>query len=161
MAFTIQQSDSEGFGFWVAGEPTRADDELVEIPDGDADNIPDLLGRATLSYAPNDWLSTFLTWTYLGDRPANRYNTFDLPAFSIFDAGVAVQVTDRIAIRADIKNLLNEETGVLSWAPSGGFLSSLDRQAFTPDDLAADPTQTFSIVTAQPRSFFLTAAYRF
>lgn len=161
VAFTIQQSDSEGFGFWVAGEPTRADDELVEIPDGDADNIPDLLGRATLSYAPNDWLSTFLTWTYLGDRPANRYNTFDLPAFSIFDAGVAVQVTDRIAIRADIKNLLNEGTGVLSWAPSGGFLSSLDRQALTPDDLAADPNQTFSIVTAQPRSFFLTAAYRF
>ncbi len=160
-ALTLQKSDSEDFGFWVQNTPSREDDVISEIPDGDADNIPDFMGRTTLSYAPLDQLSAFLTWNYLGDRPANRWNTFDLPAFSIFDAGVSFAVSERIRLRLDIKNLLNEEEGVLSWAPSGGFLQSLDRQAFTPAQLTADPDQVFSIITAQPRSTFVSASYAF
>ncbi|MEM6898892.1 MAG: TonB-dependent receptor [Pseudomonadota bacterium] len=158
---TLQQSDSEGFGTWVSGAPTRSDDVLISIPDGDADNIPDIMGRVTALWAPTDVANAYVTWTYLGDRPANRYNAFELPAFSIFDIGGSYQITDSLSLRVEVKNALNEEEGVLSWAPSGGFLNSLDRQALTPEALAADPNQLFSIVTAQPRSFFLTAAYTF
>lgn len=158
---TLQQSDSEGFGFWVAGAPTRDDDTLVSIPDGDADNIPNIMGRGTALWTPIEAASAYVTWTYLGERPANRYNTFELPGFSIFDIGATYQVTEAFSLRGDVKNVLNEEEGVLSWAPSGGFLNSLDRQAFTPEALAADPDQIFSIVTAQPRAFFLTAAVTF
>lgn len=160
-ALTLQQSEADGFGFWLANTPSRDDDVLVEIPEGDSDNVPDILARTTLTFAPTDRFSSFLTWNYLGDRPANRQNAFDLPAFSIWDAGAAFQVTENFEIRADVKNLLNEEEGVLSWSPSGGFLASLDRQALTKEAIAADPDQILSIVTAQPRSFFITAAYRF
>ncbi len=58
-------------------------------------------------------------------------------------------------------NVLNEENGVLSWAPSGGLLASLDRQALTQASLQADPDQLLSILAAQPRSYFLTAAFKF
>jgi outer membrane receptor protein involved in Fe transport len=155
-SLTIQNSESKDFAIWVANTPSRDDDVLVATPDGDADNIPHVMARTTLAYAPTDWASAFVTWNYLGDRPANRYNAFDLPAFSIFDLGVYFQLTDSLQLRADVKNVLNETEGVLSWAPSGGFFAALDRQAFTPAQLAANPDQFFSIVTAPPRAYFLT-----
>lgn len=160
-ALTLQTSEASGFGSFLANAPTRADDTLVLIPDGDADNVPDILARTTLSYAPTDRFETFLTWNYLGDRPANRNNAFELPAFSIFDAGASFMLTENLRIGADIKNVLNEEEGVLSWSPSGGFLNSLDRQGLTPEFVQNNPNQNFSIVTAQPRSFFVTASYVF
>ncbi|MEM5518030.1 TonB-dependent receptor [Henriciella sp. AS95] len=160
-AVTLQKSESTGFGIWVANTPVRSDDVLVSTPDGDSDNVPDILVRSTLSYEPTDRLSGFVTWNYLGDRPANRNNAFELPAYSIFDAGLSFQINDSWELRADIKNVLNEENGVLSWAPSGGLLASLDRQALTQASLQADPDQLLSILTAQPRSYFLTAAFEF
>jgi iron complex outermembrane recepter protein len=49
----------------------------------------------------------------------------------------------------------------MSWAPAGGFLASLDRQAFSPERLAADPNQTFNVVQIQPRAYFFSATYKF
>lgn len=158
---TLQSADSEDFAVWVANGPPQSDDVLVETPDGDADNIPNLMGRATLNYSPTDHLSGFLTWTYMGDRPANRNNAFELPAFSIVDAGAQFALSDAITVGAEIRNVLNEETGIMSWGPTGGLLASLNRQALTPAQVAADPNGLLNVIAAPPRSFFVTLTYDF
>ncbi|RMB12435.1 TonB-dependent receptor [Eilatimonas milleporae] len=158
---TIQQADSEDFGAWVANGPERGDDELVLIPDGDADNIPNFMGRATLTYAPVEEFTSYATWTYLGDRPANRNNAFDLPAFSIFDLGANYQLFENVLLGAEVRNVFNKTNGVMSWGPTGGLLASLNRQALTRAQVDADPNGLLNIITAPPRSFFFTASVNF
>ena len=158
---TVQSAESEGFAVWLANGPSRGDDILLETPDGDADNIPNLMGRATLNYSPNGRISSFLMWTYMGARPANRNNAFELSAFSIFDAGATLAITDSITISVEVRNLLNEETGIMSWGPTGGLLASLNRQALTPASVAVDPNGLLNVIAAPPRSYFITASYDF
>ena len=155
-ALTVQDSSFEDYAQWQANQPGPGDDELVFIPDNDADNAASLLGRVGLRYDPSDSLSLNLVWDYVGERPANRYNAFDMPAFSIVDVGATYWFNDSVSIRAEIQNLLNEDTGVLSWSRSGGFLASLDRQGLTPEEVAADPGGLYSTVLAQLRAYFIT-----
>jgi len=155
-AITLQSPKSKNFAIYIANAPGPADDTISRVPDGDSDNNPKLMATTTASWNPVDAIDTFVTWKYLGARAANRFNTFYLPAFSQFDLGVTVKLTKALSITGNINNVLYSK-GVLGWAPAGGLAASLDRQAFTPAQLAADPNQLFNIITVQPRSFFLTA----
>lgn len=160
-ALTLQDSEFEDYAQWQANAPGPADDELVFIPDNDADNAASVLGRIGLQYDPTSSLSLDLVWDYVGKRPANRYNAFDMPAFSIVDAGATYWFNDSVSIRGEVQNLLNEDTGVLSWSRSGGFLASLDRQGLTPEEVASDPGGLYSTVLAQLRAFFVTVTIDF
>ncbi len=159
-AITLQDAQASGYSTWVANTPSRDDDTLVVVPDGDADNNPKIIVRSTGTWSPTEALSIFATYSYLGDRPANNYNAWTLPGFSTVDLGGSYQINERFRIQANVNNVFNEE-GVLSWAKSGGFLASLDRQALTKADVSANPDQLFSVVTSQPRSFWLTASMSF
>jgi outer membrane receptor protein involved in Fe transport len=159
-SITIQDPKSEDYRVWIANSPGAADDTISAVPDGDADNTPKLMGTTTLKWEPSTRFPMFLTWKYMGRRAANRYNTFYLPAFNQFDAGASWKPNENITFSFNVNNLLDDD-GVMSWAPAGGFLASLDRQAFSPDRLAADPNQTFSVVMIQPRAYFLSATYKF
>lgn len=160
-AVTIQDSSFEDYAQWQANAPGAGDDELVFIPDNDADNAANLLGRVELNYDPMNSLSLNLIWDYVGERPANRYNAFDMPAFSIIDVGATYWFNDSVSIRAEIQNLLDEDTGVLSWSRSGGFLASLDRQGLTPEEVDANPGGLYSTVLAQLRAYFVTLSVDF
>jgi outer membrane receptor protein involved in Fe transport len=96
----------------------------------------------------------------MGSRAANRYDTFQLPAFSQFDLGASFDALRNVTVSLNVNNVFNSE-GVMSWAPSGGLLASLDRQAFTPQQLAANPNQLFNVLTVQPRAYFISASARF
>lgn len=160
IAATFQDSQSRGFRTWVAGAPGPQDDTITGVPDGEADNNPRVMSTSTLTYTPSDRFTTFLSWRYLGARQANRFNTFKLPAFSQFDLGAVFNITRAIQISANVNNLLNSQ-GVFSWGPAGGLLASLDRQAFTPAQLAANPDQNFNIIPVQPRAYFIGANVKF
>lgn len=157
---TLQDPKSKNFATWIANAPGEADDVLVRVPDGAADNSAKVSTTLTTTYRPADNWNVFATWRYLGDRAANRYNTFDLPGFHQVDVGGAWDVTDKVRVSANVNNLFNSE-GVMSWASGGGLAASLDRQGFTPARLAADPNQILSILTVQPRSFYLTLDMKF
>jgi outer membrane receptor protein involved in Fe transport len=159
-ALTIQRPESKDFAIWVANGLGPADDTISTVPDGDADNNPKLMANTTLQVAPTDRFAGFLTWKYMGARAANRFNTFELPAFSQFDLGASFDATSSVSVSLNVNNVFNSE-GVMSWAPSGGLLASLDRQAFTPQQLAANPNQLFNILTIQPRAYFLSANVKF
>ncbi len=157
---TLQDPRSKDFAFWNANAPGDQDDTITNVPDGLADNNPQIMANTTARYEFTSKLRGFLTWRYLGKRAANRFNTFFLPAFSQFDLGGTVDITRRLSVSANINNAFNSE-GVMSWAPAGGLLASLDRQTFTPQQLQADPNQLFNIITVQPRAFFLTVDMRY
>ncbi len=160
VAATFQDSKSRDFRTWVAGAPGPQDDTIAVVPDGEADNNPRVMSTTTLTFAPSTRFSSFVSWRYLGARQANRFNTFKLPGFHQIDLGAAFHITKAIEINANINNVLNGK-GVMSWGPSGGLLASLDRQAFTPAQLAANPNQNFNIITIQPRAFFIGASVKF
>ncbi|EJL28854.1 outer membrane receptor protein [Caulobacter sp. AP07] len=157
---TLQEPKSKDFAVWIANTPGEADDVLTRVPDGEADNSAKIMTSLTGLYRPSDRWNLFATWRYLGERAANRYNTFYLPGFSQVDVGGQWQINDRVQLSGNINNLLDGK-GVMSWASAGGLLASLDRQAFTPARLAANPDQTLNILTIQPRSYYLTLAVKF
>jgi hypothetical protein len=49
-ALTWADSTSANNGFWDPGQPGRADDVIVRVPDGDALNQPDIIAAATGTY---------------------------------------------------------------------------------------------------------------
>ena len=159
-ALTLQKSKSKDFATYNFGAPGEADDVAVRVPDGDADNTPKVMATSTLTYSPVEAFDAALTWRYMGSRPANRYNAFDLPAYSEFNLNATWRANERFTVNASINNLFNQR-GVLAFAPAGSLLSALNRQALTPAQVATNPNQTFSILENQPRSMYLTVGYKF
>src|SRR3546814_17609685 len=82
-----------------------------------------------------------------------------LPSFGQIDIGATYNFTEKVSIAANINNVVNGK-GVMSWAPAGRLVASLDRQAFTPAQRAANEDQLFNIITIQPRAFFLSRKVR-
>jgi iron complex outermembrane recepter protein len=83
-----------------------------------------------------------------------------MPGFHTVDIGASYEFSGNFKLQANVNNAFNQ-FGVLSWARSGGFFNSLDRQGLTKADVAANPNQLFSVIPAQPRSFWLTATAKF
>ena len=117
------------------------------------------MSNLTFNYNTEKFYS-FISWKFLGNREANVPNTFALKAFSQFDFGIGYDLSKNWKVSGNINNLSNVN-GVMSWSAPGGFPASLDLQGFTPDKRAANPNATFSILTIQPRSYYLTVAYSF
>ena len=149
-ALTWADSTSANNGFWDPGQPGRADDVVVRVPDGDALNQPDIIASATGTYRLSR-ASLYATFRYMGEREANASNTFKLPAYRVLDLGAQYDVTGNIDVQFIVKNVANSR-GILSWQGVGGF-DGLDRSR-TPQN------EVFSVVTVQPRAWFLTANFR-
>ena len=145
---------------WAPNDPGADDDVYTVGPDTDADNVPNVMFRGTITWDASDDIQTYLTSSYMGDRPANRQGAWDLPAYWMFDAGVTWNVNDNWKVQGQIRNLF-DEAGVMSWAAPGGFLASLDRQSVSQESIAANPNAIFGVAYDQPRSYWVTATYTF
>ncbi len=160
-AITVQDPQASGFQLWNANTTSRTDDTLAPpTPEGDADNNPKLMARSTLTIDPTEAASIFFTHNYTGKRAANRENAFYLPGFHTFDLGVSYEFGEAFRIQANVNNVFNQY-GVMSWARSGGFLTSLDRQGLTKAAVTANPNQLLFVVPTQPRSFWLSGTVKF
>ncbi len=156
---TFQDAIARNWSVWEDNEPGPEDDERIDFSGTRADNNPNAIINVTPTYSSDKFFSS-LSWKFLGDRPANVANAFDLPAFSQFDLALGYDFSDKLRVQGNINNLFNSR-GVMSWAPPGGFPRSLNRQAFTREQLEQNPDAIFNILTIQPTSFFLTAIYNF
>ncbi|WP_343672412.1 TonB-dependent receptor [Chitinophaga sp.] len=156
---TLQKATAKEWKVWKVGNSGPDDDVTIDYSGNKADNNPSVMFNLTPSYTNGRFYAS-LNWKYMGDRPANVPNTFTLPGFSQFDLGGGYDINKHFKISANINNLLNGK-GVMGWQAPGGFPASLDRQGFLPETLAANPNATFSILTIQPRAYFLTATYKF
>jgi outer membrane receptor protein involved in Fe transport len=159
-AITIQDPKSKDFRIYVANGAGPADDTITQVPDGEAENNPKVQATTTLQVTPNEHITSFLTWKYLGKRAANRYNAFYLPSFSQYDIGATYTFDDHFSVSLTVNNLFDRE-GVVSYVLAGGFVSALDRQSLTPAQVSANPNQLFAILPIQPRSMFLSGSFKF
>jgi iron complex outermembrane recepter protein len=160
-ALTLQHPRSRGFGAYTQGAiGDGTDDVFVAIPEGDADNNPKIMARTTATWTPIEQFSLFATHNYTGKRAANRRNAFYLPGFSTVDLGASFNIGETFTLQANVNNVFNS-AGVLSYGRSGGLLSILDRQGLTPAQVAADPNMLFSVLSTQPRAYYLTGTVKF
>ena len=159
-AITIQEPKASKFSAWLANTASRDDDQLVTTPKGDADNNPKLMTRTTLTLTPTEASQVFITHSFMGKRAANRENAFYLPSYNTFDVGASYEFGEMFKIQANVNNVFNQY-GVMSWARSGGFLDSLDRQGLTKAAVEANPDALLFVVPIQSRSFWLTGTVKF
>jgi iron complex outermembrane recepter protein len=160
-AITVQNPKASGFGVWIQDATlTPGLETLDPTPKGDADNNPKLMTRSTLTLKPSDAAQVFLTHSYLGKRAANRENAFYLPGYHTFDLGASYEFGETFKLQVNVNNVFNQY-GVMSWARSGGFLTSLDRQGLTKAAVAANPNDLLFVVPIQPRSFWVTGTVKF
>ncbi len=156
---TVQKATAKNWGVWVVGNPGAADDKVQDFSGNRADNVPNLMFNVSPNYTADKFFA-FGNYRYMGNRAANVAETFTLPGFNQVDLGVGYNFTKQLALQANVNNVLDGQ-GVMGFQAPGGFPASLDRQGFTPDKLAANPNATFSILTIQPRSWYLSAVYKF
>jgi iron complex outermembrane recepter protein len=166
-AITVQNPKASGFGAIsqsVVNDPLSGTNTYtytrIATPKGDADNNPKLMTRTTATFKPSDAFQIFVTHSYLGKRAANRNNAFYLPGFHTVDFGASYEFGEHFKLQANVNNVFNQ-FGVMSWARGGGFFGALDRQGLTKAEVAANPNALYSVVPAQPRSFWLTATAKF
>jgi iron complex outermembrane recepter protein len=167
-AITIQDPKASGFGSISQSsvpDPNNPGRNIYTYtnaitPEGDADNNPKLMTRTTATFKPSDAFQLFVTHSYLGKRAANRANAFYLPGFHTVDFGASYEFAQRFKLQVNVNNVFNQ-FGVMSWARGGGFFGALDRQGLTKAEVTANPNALYSVVPAQPRSFWVTATAKF
>jgi len=156
---TLQKATAKSWGVWLVGAPGAADDKVQDYSGNRADNVPNLMLNVTPTYTANKFFA-FGNYRYMGNRAANVANTFLLPGFSQVDLGAGFNFTRQLSLQANVNNVFDSQ-GVMAFQAPGGYPASMDRQGFTPDKLAANPDATFGILSIQPRSYYLSAIYRF
>ena len=154
---TWQQSEAKKWQFWNTGSNGPADDFIVDIGGQKADNNPDWIVNITPQYQRGKFTGN-VSWKYMGARPANIANMFTLPAYDQTDLFLGWAFNDHFSISFNVNNLLDGD-GVLNWAGYGDASSQFNRQNFT--TRPTDPNTTFLIVPIPPRSYFLSATYKF
>ena len=156
---TLQEPKSSGFGNWTQGPKGDGTDDFVTIvASGDADNNPKVIVRAGLDWKPVEALTLFGEFNYIGKRAANLNNAFYLPAYNTTDIGGTWNINKTFKLQLNVTNVFNQ-SGVLSWSRSGGFLASLDRQGLTKAQY--DPNGIYPIVNVQTRAYFVTFGAKF
>ncbi|GJG88082.1 hypothetical protein tb265_32630 [Gemmatimonadetes bacterium T265] len=150
-AATLQNAKAVTWKLPVQGSGGPSTDYLVDYSGGEAENNAKLMFDVTPNYTHGP-LSAFVTWHFLGKRPANVPHAFDLPAFSQFNAGLDVAVVHQTRLGLSVNNLFNGQ-GIMSWTPPGLLQA---RQYFSPAQVSGNPNAIFGVIPIQPRSVYLT-----
>ncbi|MBC8153427.1 MAG: TonB-dependent receptor, partial [Bacteroidetes bacterium] len=158
-AFTVQNAEYASWKTWTVGAATKADDKLVDYTGNKAENNPSLIMTVTPTYS-TDKFYALVQWKYLGSRPVNQANAYDIPAFSQFDFAAGYNVTRKLSLALNVNNFTNV-LGIMGSLSPGPILEAFNGQNMTKEKVAADPNAIHSIIPIQPRAYFLTATYRF
>lgn len=156
---TFQNSKAVEYKTWDLGANGSADDKTVDFSGNKTDNSANIILRVSPSYTSGNFYSS-LDFSYMGKRPANVANAFDLPAYNQSNLNLGYTINKNWQLQANINNLFNQ-LGVMGWSAPGGFPASLDRQGFTKADLEANPNATYATLSLPSRAFFVTGIYKF
>jgi outer membrane receptor protein involved in Fe transport len=149
---TFQSGVFKQFKFASEGPTTsKADDFTVDFSGNNVDTTP--------TYSKDNFY-TFLSWQYMGSRWANAPNTFELPAYSQLDLGAGYNINKHLSLSLNVNNLANTY-GAMTWGAPGGFPTTYALAGFTPAVREKQKNAVFPLGTTQPRSFFITATYKF
>jgi outer membrane receptor protein involved in Fe transport len=160
-ALTVQKSKIlKNYQFEQPNGPGPVEDAvLVQVNKGnDGELIPDMMATITPSYTRGPFRAQ-LQWQYIGDRPANNYNAWDLPGFDQSNLDLAWNASDALQVNLTVNNLFASR-GIMQWGPPGGFNSFVGRGIFTKVDVEANPDAVFAGLAIPARAYFLSVTYR-
>jgi len=141
----------------AAGSVDTADDSTTDYSDNTLPFNPKLMFNLGAEYQ-KDRLNGFLKWQFMGEREGNVANAFQLPAYSIFNAGLGYDICDNLSANILITNLFNSE-GLANFFGANSFGASAN--GATADFIQANPDTSFVVVPVLPRGMMLRIGYRF
>jgi outer membrane receptor protein involved in Fe transport len=110
----------------ATGLPNGSDDYLEDFSGNQLSDVPRVMLEVTPTYRVQR-LELFVNWRYTGIRYANRRNTLELPAFSLFHAGMNLRLTRHWLAALRLNNMFNQ-VGLLSF-------DGIGKVGRTPEDL--------------------------
>ncbi|HAK78236.1 MAG TPA: hypothetical protein DCR35_14660 [Runella sp.] len=157
---TYQDGKATTWQNWLVGANGKADDVVANFNGNRAVNIPKLMANITptLSFAKG---YVMLNYKYMGARPANIANVFDLPGFGQLNLSAGYNVSKKLSLTANINNLTNV-LGVMNWMATSQFalVDGFNHNSFTAERRQTAPNSVFQILPVQPRAYFLTLKYK-
>ena len=141
----------------AAGSVDPADDAIADYSDNTLAFNPKLMFNIGADYQ-KDKLNGFLKWQFMGEREGNIANAFQLPAYSIFNAGIGYKINKNLSANILVTNLFNSE-GLANFFGANSFGASAN--GATADFIQANPDASFVVVPVLPRGTMLSLGYRF
>lgn len=141
----------------AAGSVDTADDSTLDYSDNTLPFNPKLMFNLGAEYQ-KDRFNGFLKWQFMGEREGNVANAFQLPAYSIFNAGIGYDINQNLSVNFLVTNLFNSE-GLANFFGANSFGASAN--GATADFIQANPDASFVVVPVLPRGMMLRLGYRF
>jgi iron complex outermembrane recepter protein len=106
LGFSITQQDPKYRDFIVTNARTGV---VSDLTDNRIRRIPKTMVRLTPALLFSEGKGrVFVTYTHVGDRPANDENTIELPKYDKVDAGVLFDLTSTMTVQLSGDNLTDE-----------------------------------------------------
>ena len=155
---TLQEPEATQFTVYNGnGTADESDDVINDYSGNELPHNPKVALEISPMYQADKWRA-FFSWRYLSDRQANIANAFQLPAFSVFNAGIIVEPNKNWSISLIANNLFNSK-GLMNFFGPNEFGSSAN--AATPEYIAQNPEASFVVFPIVPRTINLGIGYRF
>ena len=124
-----------------------------------AQNIPGYMATLTPSYTVGP-LTAQVQWQYMGQRAANNYDAFTLPAYQQTNLTLQWNFSSKWALSFTENNLFNSG-GIVEWAPPGDVVSGFFQAgSYTRAQVLANPNATFAALQIPARAYFLRVSYK-
>lgn len=158
---TIQDGKATTWQNWLVRNNGSTDDTLQIFNGNRAVNIPKVMFNVSPIYTfKKGYL--MLNYKYMGARPANIANVFELPGFGQLNLSAGFDISKKLSITANINNLTNV-LGIMNWMATSQFalVDGFNHNSFTPERRVAAPNSIYQVLPVQPRAYFLTARIKF
>ncbi|NNG10508.1 MAG: TonB-dependent receptor, partial [Arenibacter sp.] len=141
----------------AAGSVDPADDTITDYANNTLAYNPKLMFSIGAEYQKSR-LNAFIRWQFMGKREGNIANAFQLPAYSIFNAGIGFEINKNLSARWGVTNMFNSK-GLANFFGANSFGASAN--GATPDFIQSNPDASFVVVPVLPRGTLLSLAYKF
>lgn len=141
----------------AAGTVDATDDTTVDFSDNVLPFNPKLMFNLGTEYQ-KEKVNAFLRWQFMGEREGNVANAFQLPSYSIFNAGLGYAINQHLSANLLVTNLFNSE-GLANFFGANNF--GANANGVTSDFIQANPNASFVVVPVLPRGTMIKLNYRF
>jgi len=141
----------------ASGTIDPADDSVTDYSNNTLAFNPKLMFNLGADYQ-KDRLNGFIKWQFMGEREGNIANAFQLPAYSIFNAGLGYEINKNLSAQLGVTNIFNSK-GLANFFGANSFGASAN--GATPDFIQANPDASFVVVPVLPRGTLLSLIYTF
>lgn len=141
----------------ASGTVDTADDAIIDYSGNTLPFNPKVMFNSSGEFKKNR-LSAFLKWQFMGKREGNVANGFQLPSYSIFNAGTGYQLTTQLSVNLLITNLFNSK-GLANFYGANSFGASAN--GATKEYINANADQSFIVFPVLRRRGLIKLNYSF